>query len=90
MPITGTAPILTAVIKADLLADPAKGLPWEIETWRRRKPGRRVECQDGGAVVLIDVLPAEERRAVKREPQDSDELRRTYPSLTAACAAVAL
>jgi len=62
------------------------GLPWEIEAWRRRKPGRRVERDPGGVIVLVETLPVTDARA----KLDTAELRREFPSLTAACAAVAL
>jgi hypothetical protein len=65
-------------------------LPWEIELWQRRKPGRRVERQVSGAVVLVDVLRPAERRNLSKRDVSVDELRRTFPSLSAACAAVAL
>ena len=62
------------------------GLPWEVAAWLSRKPGRRIERQAGGAIALIDVLPTNDTRT----KLDTAEVRRTYPSLTAACAAVAL
>lgn len=48
------------------------GLPWEIGSWLRRKPGR-VVARDGRDVLLID-----------------GPIHLRFPSLTAACAAVAL
>lgn len=64
----------------------ATGLPWEIVAWRQRRRGRRVERSADGAVVLVESLPATNTRF----KLDTTEVRRTYPTLTAACAAVAL
>jgi len=82
-------PIATSALSSGVARSAARvsnGLPWEIELWRRRKPGRRVEREAGGAVALVEALSVTEARA----KLDCAELRRTYPSLTAACAAVAL
>ncbi len=63
MPAVGVAPIVLEHLPH---------VPWEIETWRLRKPARRVG-RINNAIALVDGGTV-----------------RLFPSLTAACASVAL
>jgi hypothetical protein len=61
-------------------------LPEEIQAWCRRKRGRRVEQDERGGAVLVDVLPPNDAR----QKLGTAEIFRAFPTVTAAAAAAAL